>query len=129
MLDRKAAWVATETIGDALERWFNLLGGPGYGLYRGSFKTSGAYYSYGPLVLRFKSARFVPNLKVSGTAKWNRASSLLTAKLSLTGPHGLKGNLQIEWPTSETAAIAREGGTIGGQSVALEMPAPFSAHG
>ena len=68
-LDRQAAWVATETIGDALERWFNLLaGGPGHGLYRGSFNVSGGYYSYGPLVLRFKSARFVPNLNVSGTA-------------------------------------------------------------
>jgi pimeloyl-ACP methyl ester carboxylesterase len=128
-LGRQAAWVAAETIGDALERWFNLTGGPGYGLYRGSFKVSGGYYSYGPLVLRFKSARFVPNLKVSGTAKWNRASSLLTAKLSLTGPHGLKGKLQIEWSTSQAGAIAREVGTIGGHSVVLQMPAPFSAHG
>jgi pimeloyl-ACP methyl ester carboxylesterase len=130
VLDRQAAWVATETIGDALERWFNLLGGGhGYGLYGGLFKVSGAYYSYGPLVLTFKSARFVPNLNVSGTAQWSRASSLLKAKLNLTGPHGLKGNLQIEWPTNETGAIASEGGTIGGQSVALKMPAPFFAHG
>jgi hypothetical protein len=80
-------------------------------------------------VLRFKSACFVPNLKVSGTAKWNRASSLLTAKLSLTGPHGLKGNLQVEWSTSQPRATAREAGTISGHSVALKMPAPFSAHG
>jgi len=30
-LGRQAAWAATETIGDALERWYNLLaGGPGY---------------------------------------------------------------------------------------------------
>ncbi len=127
---RQAAWVATETIGDALERWFNLLSGRrGHGLYGGSFTVSGAYFSYGPLVLRFKSARFVPSLRVSGTARWNRASSLLKAKLSLTGPHGLKGNLQIEWPTSEVGAIASEAGTIGGHRVALEMPAPFSAHG
>ena len=130
VLDRQAAWVGTETIGDALERWFNLLGGgPGYGLYGGLFRVSGAYYSYGPLVLRFESARFVPNLNVSGTAQWNRASSLLTAKLSLTGPHGLKGNLRIEWPTSAAGAMASERGTIGGHTVALEMPAPFSAHG
>jgi pimeloyl-ACP methyl ester carboxylesterase len=130
MLGRQAAWAATETIGDALERWYNLLAGaPGYGLYGGSFTVSGAYYSYGPLVLHFKSARFVPNLNVSGTATWNRASSLLTAMLRLTGPHGLKGDLQIAWPTSEAGAIASEGGTIGGHSVVLEMPAPFSAHG
>jgi pimeloyl-ACP methyl ester carboxylesterase len=129
MLDRQAAWVATETIGDALERWYNLTGGPGHGLYGGLFNVSGGYYSYGPLVLRFKSARFVPNLNVSGTAQWNRTSSQLKAQLSLTGPHGLKGNLQIEWPTNKTGAIASEKGTIGGQSVALKMPAPFSAHG
>jgi TAP-like protein len=129
-LGRQAAWVAAETIGDALERWFNLLaGGPGYGLYGGSFTVSGAYYSYGPLVLRFKSTRFVPNLNVSGTAQWTRAASLLKAKLSLTGPHGLKGNLRIDWPTNQVRAIASERGTIDGQSVALTMPAPFSAHG
>ena len=43
--------------------------------------------------------------------------------------NGLKGIWQIEWPTSEAGAIASEEGTISGQSVALEMPAPFSAHG
>jgi pimeloyl-ACP methyl ester carboxylesterase len=129
-LDRQAAWAATETIGDALERWFNLLaGGPGYGLYGGLFRVSGGYYSYGPLVLRFMSTRFVPNLKVSGTAKWNRMSSLLKAKLRLTGPRGLKGKLRIEWPTNKAGAIASERGRIGGRSVALQMPAPFSAHG
>ncbi len=106
-LDRQAAWAATETIGDALERWFNLLGGPGYGLYGGSFKVSGAYYSYDPLVLRFKLARFVPNLNVAGTAMWNRTTSLLKATLSLTGPHGPTGNCRSR----------------------LQMPAPFSAHG
>jgi pimeloyl-ACP methyl ester carboxylesterase len=127
---RRAAWVATETIGDALERWFNLIGGgPGYGLYGGSFTVSGGYYSYRPLVLRFKSDRFVPNLKVSGTATWNRTSSLLTAKLRLTGPRGRKGDLRIEWSTSVPGAIASERGAIGGQRVALTMPAPFSAHG
>ncbi len=130
MLGRRAAWVATETIGDALERWFNLLGaGPGYGLYGGSFTVSGGYYSYGTLVLHFKSARFVPNLNVSGTAKWNRATSLLQAKLNLTGPGALRGNLEITWRTNQAGAIAREMGTIGGHNVALKMPAPFSAHG
>lgn len=129
-LSRQAAWAATETIGDALERWFNLLGGgPGHGLYGGSFTVSGGYYSYGPLVLHFKSARFLPNLNVSGTATWNRATSLLTANLNLTGPGALKGDLQIAWPTNQAGAIARERGTIGGHSIVLKMPAPFSAHG
>jgi pimeloyl-ACP methyl ester carboxylesterase len=129
-LGRQAAWVATETIGDALERWYNLLaGGPGYGLYGGSFTVSGGYYSYGPLVLHFRSDRFVPNLDVSGTATWNRASSLLKARLSLTGPHGLTGSLRITWPTNRVGATASEQETIGGHRVALTMPAPFSAHG
>jgi hypothetical protein len=129
-LGRQAAWAATETIGDALERWYNLLaGGPGYGLYGGSFTVSGGYYSYGPLVLHFKSDRFVPNLDVSGTATWKRASSLLKATLSLTGPHGLTGMLRIRWLTNRAGATASEQGTIGGHRVALKMPAPFSAHG
>jgi hypothetical protein len=129
-LGRQSAWVATETIGDALERWFNLIGGgPEYGLYGGSLKVSGAYYSCKPLVLRFKATRFVPNLSVSGTARWNRASSRLKAKVSLTGPHGLTGSLQIRWSTSKAGATASVRGTVGGRSVALKMPAPFSAHG
>jgi pimeloyl-ACP methyl ester carboxylesterase len=128
-LDRQAAWAATETIGDALERWYNLTGGAGHGLYGGSFTVSGGYYSYGPLVLHFTSDRFVPNLNVSGTATWNRTSSVLTAALSLTGPHGLKGNLDIRWSTAEAKAIAREHGSICGHRVRLRMPAPFSAHG
>lgn len=129
MRGRQAAWVATETIGDALERWFNLLGGPGFGLYGGSFKTSGGYYSYAPLVVRFRSDRFVPDVKVSGTAKWNRATSLLTAKLTLTGPGALKGDLGIAWHTNRAGAIAKERGKIGGHHVVLKMAAPFSAHG
>jgi pimeloyl-ACP methyl ester carboxylesterase len=130
MLGRQAGWVAAETIGDALERWFNLLAGaPGHGLYGGSFTVSGGYYSYGPLVLRFRSTRFVRDLNVSGTARWNRVSSLLTAKLRLTGPRGLKGSLRIEWSTDKAAAIAIERGKVGGHRVALKMRAPFSAHG
>lgn len=66
---------------------------------------------------------------VSGTATWNRATSLLKAKLNLTGPDALKGDLKIAWPTNQAGAIAKERGTIGGHNVALKMPAPFSAHG
>jgi TAP-like protein len=129
-LDRQAAWVATQTIGDALERWYNLLaGGPGYGLYGGSFDVSGGYYSYGPLVLSFHSTRFVPDLAVSGTATWNRTSSVLEATLTVAGPHGLTGTLRIEWSTDEQTATATESGTIDKRSVTLEMPATYSAHG
>ena len=72
-LDRQAAWVTTETVGDALERWYNLLaGGTGHGLYGGSFDVTGGYYSYRPLVLRLHSTRFVSDLAVSGTATWDR---------------------------------------------------------
>lgn len=129
-LDRQAAWVATETVGDALERWYNLLaGGPGHGLYGGSFDVSGGYYSYRPLVLRFQSTRFVPDLAVSGTATWDRTSSVLQATLTVAGRHGLSGHLRMKWSTDEEAAMATEKGTIDQRNVTLEMPATYSAHG
>lgn len=129
-LDRQTAWVTTETLGDALERWYNLLaGGRGYGLYGGSFDVTGGYYSYRPLVLRFHSSRFVPDLAVSGTATWNRTSSVLQATLTVAGPHGLSGHLRIEWSTDEKAPMAREKGTIDKRGVTLKMPATYSAHG
>jgi pimeloyl-ACP methyl ester carboxylesterase len=129
-LDRQIAWVTTETVGDALERWYSLLaGGRGYGLYGGSFDVSGGYYSYGPLVLRFRLARFVPDLAVSGTATWDRTSSMLHATLTVVGPHGLSGHLRIEWSTDQQAPIATEKGAIDKRSVTLKMPATYSAHG
>lgn len=127
-LDRQIAWVATETVGDALERWYNL-GRPGHGLYGGSVDATGGYYSYGPLVLRFHSTRFVPDLAVSGRASWNRTSSMLQATLTVAGPRGLSGHLRIQWSTNEQAATAKENGTVDRRSVTLTMPATYSAHG
>ena len=127
-LDRQAAWVATETVGEAFEHWYET-GGTGHGLYGGSVKARGGYYSYGPLVLRFHSARFVTDLAVSGTATWDRASSVLHATLTFAGPDGLSGRLRISWSTAEKAATAKEKGTIDKRSVTLEMPATYSAHG
>ncbi|HXY45528.1 MAG TPA: hypothetical protein VEH29_15180, partial [Acidimicrobiales bacterium] len=74
------------------------------------------------------AARFVPDVRVSGTATWNRATSTVTADLALTGLEGA-GSLRVTWSTDVEGALARETGTIGGKSVSLEMPAPFSAHG
>lgn len=127
-LDRQIAWIATETIGEALEHWYNT-GRPGHGLYGGSVDATGGYYSYGPLVLRFHSTRFVPDVAVSGRASWNRTSSMLQATLKVAGPHGLSGRLRIEWSTDKQAATAKENGTIDKRNVRLTMPATYSAHG
>jgi len=127
-LDRQIAWVATETLGEALEHWYDT-GRPGRGLYGGSVNATGGYYSYGPLMLRFHSTRFVPDLAVSGRARWNRTSSLLSATLTVAGPHGVSGCIRITWSTNKRSATARETGTINKRSVALTMPATYSAHG
>jgi pimeloyl-ACP methyl ester carboxylesterase len=129
-LDRRVAWVTAETVGDALERWYNLLpGSQGYGLYGGVFEVSGGYYAYRPLVLHFHSTRFVPDLAVSGTATWDRRSSMLKATLTVAGPHGLRGRLRLKWSTDEQAATAEEKGAIDERGVTLKMPAVFFAHG
>jgi pimeloyl-ACP methyl ester carboxylesterase len=129
-LDRQTAWVTTETVGDALERWYNLLaGGTGHGLYGGIFDVTGGYYSYGPLVLHFHASRFVPDLGVSGTVTWDRRSSVLHGTLTVAGPHGLSGRLRIQWVTDAGAPTATEKGSINKRHVTLKMPATYSAHG
>ena len=87
----------------------------------GSFDVTGGYYSYRPLVLPFHSTRFVPNLAVSGTASWDRKSSVLTVGVC-AGTCGSGGR-----PTAGGVAI--EKGTIDNRRVTLRMPETYPAHG
>lgn len=54
---------------------------------------------------------------------------MLQAKLTVVGPHGLRGHLRIQWSTNKKAATATEKETIDNRRVTLKMPATYSAHG
>src|SRR5262249_10742856 len=55
---RRAAWVAAQTLGDALSRWYNLMyGSVGHGLRGGTYTTGGSYYGDGPVTITFDRTR------------------------------------------------------------------------
>ena len=120
--DRRGAWAANWTVGDALARWWLIYGSRGHGLRGGSFTASGEYLAYSPVRLRLRRVRFVSDLAVSGSVEWNRREGTVRARLRLAGAR--RGTLGIAWSTRATRALASITGTIGGRSVRLSTPAP-----
>jgi pimeloyl-ACP methyl ester carboxylesterase len=120
--DRRGAWAANWTVGDALARWWLMYGSRGHGLRGGSFTASGEYLAYSPIRLRLRRVRFVSDLAVSGSVEWIRRAGTVRARLRLTGAR--RGNLRIGWSTRATRALASITGTIDGRSVRLSTPAP-----
>jgi pimeloyl-ACP methyl ester carboxylesterase len=124
----RAAWVGGETIGDALARFFCQVVYTGdAGLYGGSFRISGGVYPPAPATLHLSSLRFVPDLAVSGTVVWTKATSTVAADVTVSGPSGLSGRLHYTWLTNVAGAVASIEGTVGRSPVSATMPAPWSA--
>jgi pimeloyl-ACP methyl ester carboxylesterase len=121
-LDRRAAWTATRSIGDAWSRWWLMYGSKGHGLRGGSFTAAGAdYYSYGRLRLKLKKVRYAADLSASGRALWDRREQRYSAMLRVTGKR--RGMLRVSWP-SQAEATATITGRLGGRTVRLRTPAP-----
>ncbi len=128
--DRKAAWVAAQTVGEALSRWYNLMyGSTGYGLRGGRYTTSGSYYGLGPVRIAFRGTRFVSDLAVSGPMSWSRRTYGVHARLRVAGPRGMRGILTVRFPTNETHGVATITGTLGGRHVDVTVPAPWMPQG
>jgi pimeloyl-ACP methyl ester carboxylesterase len=117
--DRRVAWAAAWTAGDALARWWLMYGEDGHGLRGGTFVASGDYLAYVPIRLRLRATRFVEDLPVSGTLEWDRRAGRVTARLRVRG-----GTLRVAWSATATRAIASVSGTLGGRTVRLATPAP-----
>ncbi len=125
---RRAGWVATQTIGDALARWYNLMFTTrGHGLRGGGYTITGGYLSHSPLSIRFDGTRLTSDVAVSGRAVWDRRAWRVHARLRLTGAVG--GVLSISFPTDVAGAIATISGRVGGRTVRLETAAPWAPQG
>jgi pimeloyl-ACP methyl ester carboxylesterase len=125
---RRAGWVATQTIGDALARWYNLMFTiRGHGLRGGSYTITGGYLSHSPLSIRFDRTRLTSDMAVSGRAVWDRRAWRVHARLRLTG--AAKGVLVISFPTDTAGAIATISGRVDGRTVRLETAAPWAPQG
>jgi hypothetical protein len=128
--ERRAAWAATWTLGDALSRWYNLMySSRGRALDGGYFLASGSYYSHSPLRLTFHGASFVAGYSVSGSASWNRRGLRVIAHLNVSGSAGVSGTLTISFATNSSKAKAVIDGTLDGRRVHLVTAAPWSPQG
>lgn len=128
--DRRAAWVAAQTIGDAFSRWYNLMyGSTGVGLYGGTYDVAGPFLSHRPLTISFAGTRFVSNMALSGTVTWDRKSLVVSGRVEVSGPNGLGGSLDLSFPTNRRDGRALFRGTMNGRTVDLETAVPWGPHG
>lgn len=125
--DRRAAWVAVETLADVIDRWYAIPDITGVGLYGGEFtmdSTSGLPFISQVWSIALDESRWAKDVEVSGNASVPRAAGTAIASLSLEGPGTAKGKLTVTWSTRAQGSQARITGTIGGRAVDLSRPAP-----
>jgi pimeloyl-ACP methyl ester carboxylesterase len=125
--DRRAAYVAMETVADVIDRWYAIPGYTGSGLYGGRFGmyTTGGYpFTDRVWSLQLNHLRWVRDIQVTGTGTMQRGRGPAEMQLTIRGPGTDKGSLTMTWTTRvplETASIT---GSIGGRTIDLEVPAP-----
>jgi pimeloyl-ACP methyl ester carboxylesterase len=127
-LDRRVAWAAALTVGDAFHRWWNeLYGGTGAGLRGGTYTTRGPFYSFAkPLVIAFDRARFVEDVAVSGKVVWHRAGAVAYGRLTVHSP-GASGTLTIRFDSDRASDVTTLAGVLGGRPVEVTMGRVWSS--
>jgi pimeloyl-ACP methyl ester carboxylesterase len=117
--DRRVADVVSNTVADALPRWFTNFDGTGVGLRGGGFSYTGS----SDVVFTLKGLRWVDDVAVSGTLDWNRTTGWITAAVTVAGPAGESGALNLRWRDWDVHAVATVQGQIGGRPLDLQLPA------
>jgi hypothetical protein len=115
---RRVATAVAGTVGDMFPRWFAMYGTEGRGLRGGSFITTGL----DDVRFRMQGLRWVRDLNVSGTVRWDRTTGDVRATVTFSG--AAEGSLGIRWNEWEHHAEAVAAGSIDGTRVRLELPAP-----
>ena len=123
---RRTARVATATAGDVIARWISMYGSRGVGLAGGTFTTTGgAFTARRPVVRwRLRDVRWVDDVAVSGTMRWQRATGAVEAGLRVRGPGAARGRLSVRWNDWEPTAIAVARGTLAREHVRFSFAAP-----
>ncbi|HXQ31092.1 MAG TPA: alpha/beta hydrolase [Steroidobacteraceae bacterium] len=117
-----AAAAAVHTVGDLLPRLAANSSGRGVGLRGGKFTvTTGAG---GRRTARLAKLRWAEDLWVSGTVAWTPDHGEALARIRFRTARGMAGRLTARWPDGVADARARLDGTVAGQALAAEMPAP-----
>jgi pimeloyl-ACP methyl ester carboxylesterase len=121
--DLRMAAAASQTLGDALARWWVNSSGKGVGLRGGTFayKTSGSHSLY-----KFNKLRWTEDVEVSGNADWDyNFPGTAKAHLKMKTSDGKKGELTVSWNSRTPGADAQITGKLAGREIRATMYAPF----
>lgn len=116
---RRIGPAAAATVADLVDRWWNNYSGKGTGLRGGRWSYTGDRST------RFEldRVRYVSDLAVSGTARWERYAETMRVSLRVRrGPR--RGTVRGSWDTRTAGAVAVLHGRFGGRSVRWSFPAP-----
>ncbi len=94
--------------------------GAGVGLRGGAFSVAAVGSGF---QVELHDVRWTEDVSASGTIDWPGRSGLVHASITLQGPQG-PGELQLSWPEGVPEARASVHGTLGGEAVAADAPAP-----
>ncbi|MGF1667443.1 MAG: alpha/beta hydrolase [Acidimicrobiia bacterium] len=115
---RRVATAVAGTVGDMFPRWTAMYGSEGRGLRGGTFITTGL----DDVRFRMQGMRWVGDLSVSGTVRWDRTTGDVRATVTFSG--AAAGSMGIRWNEWQQYAEATASGTIDGSRVRLTIPAP-----
>jgi pimeloyl-ACP methyl ester carboxylesterase len=119
---RRLAAVGAAAAGDAVWRWYYGDGVRGWGLRGGTFRFS---YPGSSLVgIRLHQVRWTADTRVSGTVRWDQDAGLITAALTVTGPHGARVQVDLRYLDYVPHPTAVLTGRAGDARLAAAMPAP-----
>jgi pimeloyl-ACP methyl ester carboxylesterase len=108
------------TCEDLIARARENGAGGGIGLRGGTFTVAKAREGYR---LTLREVRWTDDVSASGRIDWPGRSGVVHADLALQAPQGA-GTLELTWPEGVSGARAKVRGTLGGNVVVAEAPAP-----
>jgi pimeloyl-ACP methyl ester carboxylesterase len=114
----QAVVAAAHTLADMMTRWYSMYGVEGVGLRGGTFRTTGLTN----VGFRMSDLKWVEDLAVSGTVRWDRSTGNFSGDVTLTG--AVTGSLTISWNDWHPLAQAHAVGVVGGQRVDWWFAAP-----
>jgi pimeloyl-ACP methyl ester carboxylesterase len=111
---------ALESCADAIVRAAENGAGSGVGLRGGSFTIAPAGAGYR---LELREVRWTEDVSASGQVDWPGRTGEVHATVKLQSPEG-GGTLELSWPEGVSGANASVRGTLGGERVVAQAPAP-----
>jgi hypothetical protein len=119
---RRLAAVAAAATGDAVWRWYYGDGVRAWGLRGGTLRYG---YPSGSVVgIALHQVRWTADTRVSGTVRWDQGAGLITAALTVTGPHGTRLSLRLRYLDYVPHSTVTLAGQAGSGNLSAVMPAP-----